>query len=178
MNLAMRMQSKTKQEKNAFVAEPWGLSAVASGSKTFSLWLSCLGFGFPAIWSLMRVVGREKWDRVLTPAAQGQASQRGRAGFMKCAFLPKGSRPIKGPSAVANSSVFMVMTEESNLQPVAGKFRATQGWLGGEQGLWMVWARGGCVGGILLMGPLGHCLLTLPYLLIHQLQLRGCLLIF
>lgn len=37
MNLAMRMQSETKQEKNAFVAEPWGLSAVASGSKTFSL---------------------------------------------------------------------------------------------------------------------------------------------
>lgn len=25
---------------------------------------------------------------------------------MECAFLPKGSRPIKGPSAVANSSVF------------------------------------------------------------------------
>lgn len=97
---------------------------------------------------------------------------------MECAFLPKGSRPIKGPSAVANSSVFMVMTEESNLQPVAGKFRATQGWLGGERGLLMVWARGGCVGGILLMGPLGHCLLTLPYLLIHQLQHRGCLFIF
>lgn len=35
----------------------------------------------------------------------------------------------------------------------------------------MVWAPGGCVGGILLMGPLGHCLLTLPYLLIHLPQL-------
>lgn len=44
MNLAMRMQSKTKQEKNAFVAEPWGPSAVASGSKTFSLAI------LPGIW--------------------------------------------------------------------------------------------------------------------------------
>lgn len=60
-------------------------------------------------------------------AARGQPLLKGSAGFMKCAFLPKGSCLITGPSAVDNSSVFMVMTEESNLQPVAGKFRATQG---------------------------------------------------
>lgn len=46
-----------------------------------------------------------------------------------------------------NSSGFTVMTEESNLQPVAGKFRATQGWLGRREGFidglgsWMLCGR-------------------------------------
>lgn len=74
------------------------------------------------------------WDQAPTPAAQNQPLLKGSTGFMKCALLPKGSCLITGPSAVDNSSVFMVMTEESNLQPVAGKFRATQGWLGRRAG--------------------------------------------
>lgn len=74
------------------------------------------------------------WAQAPTPAARGQPLLKGSAGFMKCAFLPKGSCLITGPSGVDNSSVFMVMTEESNLQPVAGKFRATQGWLGRRAG--------------------------------------------
>lgn len=46
-----------------------------------------------------------------------------------------------------NSSGFTVMTEESNLQPVAGKFRATQDWLGRRAGFidglasWMLCGR-------------------------------------
>lgn len=44
--------------------------------------------------------------------------------------MPKGSWLITGPSAGADSPVFMVVTEESNLQPVAGKLGATQGRLG------------------------------------------------
>lgn len=46
-----------------------------------------------------------------------------------------------------NSSGFMVMTEESNLQAVDGKFRATQGWLGRRAsvidglGSWMLCGR-------------------------------------
>jgi len=64
----------------------------------------------------------------------GPGAHPSSTGFMKCAFLPKGSWLITSPSAVDNSSVCMVVTEESSLQPVAGKFRATQGWLGRRAG--------------------------------------------
>lgn len=65
-----------------------------------------------------------------TPAAWDPPVLKGSRGFMECGSVPKGSRLITGPSAVADSSAFVVMTEESNLQPVAGKLGATQGWLG------------------------------------------------
>lgn len=51
-------------------------------------------------------MGEFVWDQRLL---------RGSPGFMKCAALPKGSGLIAGPSAVDNSSGFMVVTEESNL---------------------------------------------------------------
>lgn len=57
--------------------------------------------------------------RCSPPAAWSQALLKGSAGFTQGALLPKGSWLITGPSAVDNSSVFMVMMEESNLQPVA-----------------------------------------------------------